>query len=529
MKALTPELFQHTLSAQKKVFAWGVAATLPYVIHQYGFRFAGIIDGQLQTGSPQSQGQRFGLDIYSPGVLKQYSNNDVIIIVVADIRQFGEAITRQIEGLGDYTVCYLNKPVQQLTLSSTIPDFTFTAGSHEGLQFAAERVCLCIPSLSFGGAERQMYLVAKGFLTQGYEVHLITWTSSQPADWLNELTALGVIHHAIDTIRATVDATPEFSPQPVAGEVARLFMAKEFFLLERLYLLLGQIRPAKLLAFMDQTNIFAGLAASFVNVPKIVLSVRSAKPDIYHTLPDYLTLSDVAQLYQRILTKPNVALYTNPSAAAEYYQQWLSLNAPLPVVDNACELHPVGQDERVNRLIADYKQGPLICAAMRLTEVKNPLLFVDIIKGITQVLPETKAILLGDGEMRAEVEQQIRRSGLTDQVMLMGNVTNVHEYFHHADVFIQTSVVEGYPNALVEAILYGCQAVATDVGDTQRVMSKFGFKDHVFKSQNAEQAVKIAVSLLNQSALLATANASQLRRIRDEMQPARVCERIVNL
>ena len=89
--------------------------------------------------------------------------------------------------------------------------------------------------------------------------------------------------------------------------------------------------------------------------------------------------------------------------------------------------------------------------------------------------------------------------------------------------------MEGYPNALVEAILYGCQAVATDVGDTQRVMSKFGFKDHVFKSQNAEQAVKIAVSLLNQSALLATANASQLRRIRDEMQPARVCERIVNL
>lgn len=529
MNALTPELLHLALNSHKTVFAWGKAATLPYVIEQYGFRFTGIIDGLLKVDSPQNSGERYGLKIYSPQVLKQYNCNEVIIIVVADIRQFGIAISRQIKALGDYTYCYLDKPYQQLTSTVTIPHLNFNYSSTDSKPFAADSVCLCIPSLSCGGAERQMYLVAKGFLQQGYDVHLITWTPSRPSDWLDELIEMGVNHRAVASIRATVDATADFSPESVAREGERLFMVKEYFLLERLCYLLGQIRPSKLVSFMDQTNIFAGLAACYVNVPKIVLSVRSAKPDIYHTLPDYLTLADISQLYQRILSNPSVTIFANASAASQYYQKWLSLNEPLPVLDNACELYSVGQDDSVNQLIAEYKQGPLICGAMRLTEVKNPLLFIHIIQGVTTAIPGAKAILLGDGEMRAEVEQLVAHLGLVDKVMLLGNVSNVHEYFHHADLFIQTSVIEGYPNALVEALLYGCQVVATDVGDTRRVMAKFGYKDHVFRSKSAEQAVKVAVSLLNRTLIRATVNAYQLNNIRDELQPTRVCERIINL
>lgn len=529
MNALTPQLFQEALHSQKRVFAWGVAAILPYVIQQYGFIFAGIIDGQLQDESAESTGLRYGLNVYSSTVLKEYNSNEVIIIVVADIRQFGVAISKQIEALGDYTFCYLDKPVQQLLSSVSIPDFTFAPNTTGDDLTAPDCVCLCIPSLSFGGAERQMYLVAKGFVQLGYRVHLITWTSSRPSDWLDELIAMGVRHQSVATVRETVDSTADFSPQSVANEIAPLLMAKEFYLLERLCHLLGQIRPSKLISFMDQTNIFAGLAACITDVPKIVLSVRSAKPDIYHTLPHYLTLNDISRLYQRVLSHPAVTLYANAGAASAYYQQWLSLNAPLPVIDNACELHPVGQDESVEHLLVSYKRGPLICAAMRLTEVKNPLLYIDIIQGIIQAIPDAKAILLGDGDMREEVEERIHSLGLSDRVMLPGNVSNVHEYFHYADLFIQTSVVEGYPNALVEALLYGCQAVATDVGDTKRVMTKFGFKDQVFKSQNSNQAVNIAVSLLSREQKDAAADAPQLQHLRDEMLPTRVCERIVNL
>lgn len=529
MNALTPELLALIQSPGKTVFAWGAAATLPYVIHQYGIEFSGIIDGQSQADSPLVQGRRYGLNIYSPRILEHYDSDDIIIVVVADIRQFGKAIVSQIMALGDYTHCYLDKPYQQLIPGVSIPDFTFKQSLIRCDTFVANRVCLCIPSLSFGGAERQMVLLAKGFLQLGYDVHLITWMPSTPADWLDELTALGVTCHGVEPMRATVDAVVDFSPEPVAVEVAQLFMAKEFFLLERLCVLLRQIRPSTLISFMDQTNIFAGLAACYVDVPKVVLSVRSAKPDIYHTQPDYLTLADIAKLYQRILSNPKVTLYANASAAAVYYQHWLALESPLPVVDNACELLPTGQDDKVNRLLAEYKDGPLICAAMRLTGVKNPLLFIHIVKGVISELPQAKAILLGDGELRDEVGQLIAELGLAEQVLLMGNVANVHVYFHHADLFIQTSVVEGYPNALVEALLYGCQAIATDVGDTSRVMAQFDLANQVFESENAQQAITLAVSLLTHRSLSAGEDAARLNRIRDAMRPQQVCERILNL
>ena len=60
-------------------------------------------------------------------------------------------------------------------------------------------------------------------------------------------------------------------------------------------------------------------------------------------------------------------------------------------------------------------------------------------------------MLLGEGALRAEIEQEITRSGLEQQVILTGNIGNVNEYLMAMDVMVFPSLFEGLPVSLVEA------------------------------------------------------------------------------
>jgi glycosyltransferase involved in cell wall biosynthesis len=70
--------------------------------------------------------------------------------------------------------------------------------------------------------------------------------------------------------------------------------------------------------------------------------------------------------------------------------------------------------------------------------------------------------ILGDGPLRGELEALIERRGLEDRVRLIGRVANPLKYFARADIFVLSSLVEGLPNVLVEAMMCGCTPVSTD-------------------------------------------------------------------
>jgi glycosyltransferase involved in cell wall biosynthesis len=75
---------------------------------------------------------------------------------------------------------------------------------------------------------------------------------------------------------------------------------------------------------------------------------------------------------------------------------------------------------------------------------------------------EIRFAILGDGPLRGELEALIARRGLEDRVRLVGRVANPLKYFARADIFVLSSLVEGLPNVLVEAMMCGCTPVSTD-------------------------------------------------------------------
>lgn len=75
---------------------------------------------------------------------------------------------------------------------------------------------------------------------------------------------------------------------------------------------------------------------------------------------------------------------------------------------------------------------------------------------------DARLLVLGDGSLRQGLVAEASELGLADRVSFPGRVDNPHAYFARAAAFVLSSVFEGFPNVLLEALACGCPVVSTD-------------------------------------------------------------------
>ena len=104
---------------------------------------------------------------------------------------------------------------------------------------------------------------------------------------------------------------------------------------------------------------------------------------------------------------------------------------------------------------------PIVLGAGRLMPQKD---FRTLIDAFHRVRSEhaSRLIILGEGPMRGELEDHVRRRGLEDYVSMPGFVENIFAFMSRATLFTLSSAHEGFGNVLVEAMACGCPAVSTD-------------------------------------------------------------------
>ena len=84
---------------------------------------------------------------------------------------------------------------------------------------------------------------------------------------------------------------------------------------------------------------------------------------------------------------------------------------------------------------------------------------------------EAHLLVVGDGPERGAIEDGIRRLGLSDRVTLTGQEASAEPYYGIADVCVLSSLSEGSPNALLEAMAAWVPVVATAVGGIPEIVS----------------------------------------------------------
>jgi glycosyltransferase involved in cell wall biosynthesis len=83
----------------------------------------------------------------------------------------------------------------------------------------------------------------------------------------------------------------------------------------------------------------------------------------------------------------------------------------------------------------------------------------------------TKLLIVGDGELRSVLEEQVDRLGLRNRVVFAGIVADPAECYRAMDVFALSSDTEQMPLVVLEAMGTGLAVVSTDVGDVREMVS----------------------------------------------------------
>jgi glycosyltransferase involved in cell wall biosynthesis len=135
-------------------------------------------------------------------------------------------------------------------------------------------------------------------------------------------------------------------------------------------------------------------------------------------------------------------------------------------VDNAHS----GLDSRAK---VESRREKLVLAVGRLSKEKR---FTDLVAAIAyfqRMRPEfaLRLIILGEGRERGNIERAVRRAGLESRVSLPGHIREVAPYYRAADVLAISSLSEGSPNVLLEAMAAGLPVVATAVGGIPEIVT----------------------------------------------------------
>lgn len=129
-----------------------------------------------------------------------------------------------------------------------------------------------------------------------------------------------------------------------------------------------------------------------------------------------------------------------------------------PIVDTAKEHQSELPTAPAGWCFGSHKR---VLAVGTLKDIKDHATLLDTFARL-RLKVNARLLILGEGECRADLEAQIKRLGLKDDVFMPGFSPDPAPYFRHADLHVLTSKGEGFGNVIVEALAAGTPVVSTD-------------------------------------------------------------------
>ena len=304
-------------------------------------------------------------------------------------------------------------------------------------------ITIFIPSLAGGGAERVAIYVADILNQAGYEVDLVYARAGGPLRDHPVVRGLGVCLNA----------------------------PNEMLCLPHLVHYLRRRKPDLMIALVHSAKIMAGLACLFHPQTRLVISVHNnlLAPRQYrfwlrrwfgfglerrlygHVTAAHSVSYELAEQTMRCFGIPREKLFTiyNPTRGQE-------VQTDIPAAHKA------------------WFDRPVILSAGRLVSQKN---HASLIRSFAAsgLVGRCRLLILGEGPLRAELEQQVKQVGLEGVVMLPGHVPDVNPYLACASAYALSSRFEGMPLALLEAmqsrvpiVSYACSCGPAEILDNGR-------------------------------------------------------------
>lgn len=300
-------------------------------------------------------------------------------------------------------------------------------------------ISIFIPSFETGGVENNVILYSKILIENGYKVDVVYTRANDKKlqlinDKVNKVKIKSILNfpfvhpRVIDSLNIVVEYYKYLKKN------------KENILVISFQNSIVSILLCRLLGI----KVIARVAnhPNIVNVDGTLMTKISnfLKNYIYRYATLVITNSQITSKQIAINTKANTKTIYNPSFSNK-------------IVEMSNEQI---DDERFLNIKAKK-----IISVGRLVNQKNFELLIRAFKVVLESI-DAHLIIIGEGEKRDKLVKQIEELNLSNKVYLAGFKINPHNYVKNSDLFVLSSLYEGLPNSLIEAIAVDTPAIATN-------------------------------------------------------------------
>jgi glycosyltransferase involved in cell wall biosynthesis len=392
-----------------------------------------------------------------------------------------------------------------------------------------DRVLIACPTLTAGGAERQIVTALHGLRARGVrDIHLyVSNLYESPGNDFFLLYALqaGVQVNHLNRPSARPEKYADWwtrLPRHVARRLRKL-PDELAFEIAALYLEITRLRPSVVHTWLDHSNITGGLAALLAGTPRVVLSGRNVSPRHF----PYILKPYMHPAYRTMASRSEVVFLNNSVAGAKDYASWLGISlSRFRIIYNGLHL------DRLNRAspvaVKAFREennvppsAPLIGGMFRLSEEKRPQLWLDAVRAVLAARSDAYALLFGAGPLHAPLTQEILREGLDGRVRILPPTLHNVIPLSAFDLLLLTSRWEGTPNVALEAQALGTPVVVTGGGGTREAILP-GATGLFVESEDASSLASAVLILLEQAQRRVAMGAAGREFIRDRFAAERM-------
>lgn len=308
------------------------------------------------------------------------------------------------------------------------------------------RITTVISSLRGGGAERVCVNLANAWAARGHAVTVVTTSQYQspPVYPLDPRVACREARAGKVTALEAADMARGAQHKQFGDQLALLVALRKTIL---------ESRPDVVVSHINLTNLRVIAALYETGVPVVACEHTDAKR---MSIGRWQGVRDALYPRARAVVAPHASI-----------AEWLSRRgAPARAIANA--LHPPPPVER--RASARRR----LVALTRLSREKRPDLAVRAFARVAADFPDWDLDIHGNGSLRAQLTEQIADLSLGHRIRLHGFTIDPYEALAGSELFVSTSWVEGFGNAIWEALACGIPVVTMDCGAPVRDLVRDG-------------------------------------------------------
>ncbi|MBI1859634.1 MAG: glycosyltransferase [Deltaproteobacteria bacterium] len=313
-----------------------------------------------------------------------------------------------------------------------------------------------ITRLNVGGAALYNILLADGLADLGHEVWLVYGTvessESEMFDYMDRKEYRFVKRYIPELMR-------------------EIRLGKDLIAFWKLFVLIAHERPDVIHTHTSKAGLLGRLAAWLLRVP---VKIHSYHGTVFQGYFGGLASRAIGS-FEKFLGQRCEAIFADTETVVKQATSRgvvpsdRAFSMPLGL-----ELEPfadlAGFRGRLRRHLGIGKSTPLVGIVARLTQIKDVETFLRSVPAILKAHPETHIASVGNGELRMQLEEEARRMGIAERVHFLGFWRELREIYADIDLLALSSLSEGCPVAILEAMASGLAVVSTSVGGVPDVV-----------------------------------------------------------